>query len=197
MDKKKEEVYGIGIVFLLLSILLSIFTGNQAINSGWNMSTWVLVVVDGVSGVFGIGCLLKPDSFGAVILRLIENYQKSQAEGSNSSSRQTQKQTSDSVQVNARDDAEVHVSVSPRDKKRAHKPSTEEVTQNAKTFSCPRGHRITVYQPDDNHPRASLEEDYAKKYAIGTVIQRKYTCQDCGSEITLYWYREGSGAGVF
>jgi len=56
MDKKREEVYGVGIVFLTLAILLSIFTGNQIITIGWNISTWVLVVIDGVCGVFGIGC---------------------------------------------------------------------------------------------------------------------------------------------
>jgi hypothetical protein len=196
MDKKREEVYGVGIVFLIFSILLSAFTVYQVVNSGWGLSAWVLVIIDGVCGVFGIGSLLKPDTFGVIVLRLIENYQRSQAEGSGSSNRQTQKESNGSVQVNASDEAEVHVSVSPKDKKRAQKSSMEKVPPNGKVFSCPNGDRIVVFQPDDNHPKASLEEDYAKKYALGTVIPRKYKCRNCGSEFTLYWYQEGSGVGV-
>lgn len=190
MDKKRQDVYGVGIVFLIFSILLSAFTVYQVVSSGWGLSAWVLVIIDGVCGVFGIGSLLKPDTFGVIVLRLIENYQRSQAEGSGSSNRQTQKESNGSVQVNASDDAEVHVSVSPKDKKRAQKSSTEEVPPNGKVFSCPNGHRIVVFQPDDNHPKASLEEDYAKKYALGTVIPRKYKCRNCESEFTLYWYQE-------
>jgi hypothetical protein len=117
MDKRKQDVYGIGIVFILLAILLSILTGNQITTIGWNISTWVLIFFDGVSGVFGIGCLLKPNSFGMVILRLIENYQKSQAERSGSSTKQTQIQSDGSAQVTG-DQARVNITnVYPTEKK--------------------------------------------------------------------------------
>jgi len=192
MDKKREEVYAGGIICLLFSILLSIFTGNLTINNAWNISTLTLWVLAGAFGVFGVGSLLKPDSFGVVVLRLMESYAKSQAERSNSHNQQTQKKSSGSVQVNASDEAEVHVSVSPREEKQAQKSTTEEVSRNSRIFCCPRGHKIAVYPPDDNHPKASSEEDYAKKYALGTVIPIKYTCEKegCGSEFTLYWYQE-------
>lgn len=194
MDKKRQDVYGVGIVFLIFSILLSAFTVYQVVNTGWGLTAWVLVIIDGVCGIFGIGSLLKPDTFGVIVLRLIENYQKSQAEGSGSSNRQTQKRTSGSVQVNAGDDSEVNVSVSPTEKKRDRASSTEEMPKNAKTFCCPKGHGNTVYPPDDNHNRASVEEDYAKRNAIGSVIEREITCERCGMKFTLYWYEEKVGA---
>lgn len=198
MDKKKQDGYGVGIIFLVSAILLSIFTGNQIITIGWNLSTWALAVLDGVCWVFGIGSLLKPDTFGVIVLRILENYQKSQAEGSDSSSRQTQKQSSGSVQVNARDDAEVHVSVSPREKKQAQTSSPEEVPKNARVFSCPEcGHGNTCYPPDDSHPVASSEEDYAKKYALAGYIARTRRCANCGTVFRLYWYQEKVGVGVF
>jgi hypothetical protein len=186
MDKKREEVYGFGIVFLVLLILLSIFTGSQIINSGWNMSTWVLVVIAGVCGVFGIGSLLKPDSFGAIILRLIENYAKSQERGSSDShNKQTQKESDGSVQVMG-DRQQVNISV-------PQKSSTEEkeLPPRSRVFSCPNGHKYIAYPPDDNHLTASLEKDQAEKNAIGTVIPRCYTCKDCGRQSTLYWYHSG------
>jgi hypothetical protein len=188
MDKKREEVYGVGIVFLVASILLSIFTGSQVINIGWNISTWVLVLIDCVCGVFGIGSLLKPDSFGVVVLRLMEALAKSQ-ERSNSHNEQTQKRTSDSIQIMTHDDTRIDINQKSRGK---------EGSKNSKTFCCPEGHGNTVYPPDDNHPTASVEEDYARKYALGTVIPRKYTCEKegCGSEFILYWYQERSGGYV-
>lgn len=192
MDKKRKDGYVTGLVCL---IVFAIFL-PYAINIGWNTTGQIFWVFTIVFGGLGVGSLLKPDSVGAVASQLLKNLAKSEEEGSDSHNKQIQKKSSGSVQVNASDEAEVHVSVSPREKKRAQKSSTEEVSRNAKTFCCPNGHRIIVYQPDDNHPTASVEEDYARKWAIGTVIPRKYTCENCGSELTLYWYQEGVGVGV-
>jgi len=91
-------VYAGGAICLLGSILLGIFAGYLAINYGWNISSLTLSVFTGALGVFGVGSLLKPDSFGVVVLRIMESYAKSQ-EGSNSHNEQTQKRTSDSVQI--------------------------------------------------------------------------------------------------
>jgi hypothetical protein len=193
MDKKREEVYIGGLICLVLCFFFSLFAVNSTILTSWNIASigfWFFAIV---SGVFGVGSFLKPDSFGVIVLSLLAALGESQEKGSSSHSQQTQKRSNGSVQVNTGDEAEVHVSVSPKEKERAQKFSTEEVSQNAKVFGCPNGHRVVVFQPDDNHPKASLEEDYAKKYALGTVISRKYTCRNCGSEFTLYWYQERIG----
>jgi len=195
MDKKRQEGYVTGLACLLIFALFAYF----AIMSASNMSAAVIMgIFAALFGGLGFGSLAKPDTVGAIASQFLKNFAKSEEEGSDSHNKQTQKESNGSVQVNASDEAEVHVSVSPREKKRTQKSSTEELSQNAKTFCCLRGHRITVYPPDDNHLRASSEEDYAKKYALGTVIPIKYTCEEegCGSEFTLYWYRERIGVGV-
>jgi hypothetical protein len=126
MDKKREEVYVGGAICLLCSILSGIFAGNLTISIGWNISSIIFWVSAGAFGVFGIGSFLKPDSFGVVVLKLIETLAESQAEGSNSHNQQTQKKSSGSVQVMASDDAEVHVNVTPREKKQAQNLPQEE-----------------------------------------------------------------------
>jgi hypothetical protein len=185
MDKEREKVYGIGALFIVFCIILSVFTGNQLISMGWGYSSAIFLVISGTCGVFGVGSLLKPDSFGAVILRLIESYGEGQ-EKSDSHNKQIQKETSGSVQVMG-DRPNININVPETKKKQVLKSST-----TAKTFSCPRGHGNTVCPPDDNHPKASLEKDHAEKSASGTVIPIEYTCEKegCGTEFTLYWYKE-------
>ena len=58
-------------------------------------------------------------------------------------------------------------------------------------LGCPEcGHSYTPNPPDDNHPTVSLEEEYAKKNADGTVVRMIYDCEKCMKPITLYWYRQ-------
>jgi hypothetical protein len=170
-----------------------------AINIGWNTSGQIFWVFTIVFGGLGVGSLLKPDSVGAVASQLLKNLAKSEEEGPDSHNKQIQKKSSGSVQVMASDRAEVNINVPSVKKKQAQKPSAEEKepSQMPKTFSCPKGHKCVVYPPDDNHPLASLEKSYAKENAIGTVIPMQYKCEKrgCGSQFTLYWYQEGSGAG--
>jgi hypothetical protein len=145
---------------------------------------WGLAILSGVSG---FGSIWKPNSVGAIISQFLKNFARNSEEGSSDShNKQVQKETSGSVQVMG-DRPQVNINV-PRTKgKQVQKFSTI-----ARTFSCPRGHGNTVYPPDDSHPKASLERNYAEKSASGTVIPIKYTCEKegCGTEFTLYWYKE-------
>jgi hypothetical protein len=120
MDKKREAVYVVGIVCLLCFILLSILAGNFTITIGWSIASVISWVFAGVFGVFGFGSLLKPDSFGVIVLRLMEALAESQGEGSDLHNKQIQKKSNGSVQVMA-SDSEVNINVLPRKQKQARK----------------------------------------------------------------------------
>lgn len=62
-----------------------------------------------------------------------------------------------------------------------------------KTFSCQNcGESYDAYPPDDIHDSASIEEQYAKEHATGSVISIPYTCINlpCDNVNTLYWYHQ-------
>jgi len=69
-------VYIVGIISLVLAILLSIFMGWAIITFGVrDMSILWVVVPDGVLWVIGIGCLLKPDTFGRALARWAQRHE--------------------------------------------------------------------------------------------------------------------------
>lgn len=148
MDKKRQQVYFVGIVCLLCFILLSIIAGNFTINGGWNISSVTSWVFASVFGVFGIGSLLKPDSFGVIVLRLMEALAESQREGSDSHDTQVQKKSSGSVQVMAHDQSNVSITVHSGKKKGAQNlPEESENLQDEKRETL-RKERIVVDASD-------------------------------------------------
>jgi hypothetical protein len=65
------------------------------------------------------------------------------------------------------------------------------MSKRKRMFSCPEcGEPYEANPPDDDHPRASLEDPRDK--AAGTVIKTTHDCnnKNCRHPITLYWYRQ-------
>jgi len=68
-------VFLLGIISLVGAILVSILMGWGIITFGVrDMSILWAVVPDGVLWVIGIGCLLKPDTFGRALAEMAEHY---------------------------------------------------------------------------------------------------------------------------
>jgi hypothetical protein len=122
MDKKREgRVTGIGC--LVFCALLAYF----AIVSISNASAAELEgFLSALFGVLGGICLWKPDTWGAYIAEYLNRVSQGSERESDSHNKQIQKKSYGSVQVMTGDQAEVHVSVSPKEKKQAEKPLTEE-----------------------------------------------------------------------
>jgi hypothetical protein len=140
-------------------------------------------------GVFGLVCLWKPDTWGAYIAEYLKRLNRGSEETSTHNT-QVQQNSDGSVQVIG-DRPQINVNVPKKEEK------TVPSLTKPKTFSCPECGRGTFcYPPDDNHPFASLEEDYAQKHALDGYVARRQSCRKCGAKFTLYWYQEGSGAGV-
>ena len=70
---ERRDVHIVGITCLIGAIVLSILMGWGIVTFGWDMSVLVVVVTDGVMWVIGIGCLLKPDTFGRALREWAEH----------------------------------------------------------------------------------------------------------------------------
>ena len=121
MDKKKRDgtVAGIGSFFGFV-ILLVLATNNE-----WNTSGQILWAFTVIFGGLSVGCLLKPETFGAAVSKFFERFSESE-KGTSDSHKQIQQKSSGSVQVMTGDRAEVHINVPSVEKKQAEKPSAEE-----------------------------------------------------------------------
>jgi hypothetical protein len=178
LSKKKKDIRRAGIGFSFMFVVIFGFAIYCAYIS-LLMGFLLFSAVSAPFGIFGIGSLLKPDKFGEYALKFdkfLERGLGSEAR-SDSHNKQTQKETSQSVQImgNAH-----NITYQNMEGKTTRK--------GGKIFCCPNGHPYEAYPPDDHHPKASLEKEFAKRNASGTIISRHYTCEECGSESVLYWY---------
>lgn len=185
MDKKRKDRYLAGIAFLMFFIGFVCFAIWIFINFGLNLSDIILSGLGIVSGILGFGTFLKPNKFETITTGILKLLFESGKNTSDSHNKQIQEKSS-GVQVMATQGGKVTIT-----------PRTEESdNQTSKRYSCPEcGYPFIAYPPDDNHPLASVEEEYANEYALGTVIKRPYTCEKCGKQITLYWYKEKGFVG--
>ena len=147
----------------------------------------------------GFGSFWKPDTFGVVALRIIRSLSSNTEEKPKyqPQSQLTQEKSSgNQLLINDASNVNVHLNAGKRNKAISLVEEDETPSDGAKIFGCPNGHPIEVYPPDDNHPKASIEEDYAKENASGTVITRSYICRWCNSQFKLYWYRQKLGGST-
>jgi hypothetical protein len=189
MDKKKRQLY-IAVSFFLIIFVFSLIWGAVLLLN-FQFSFWGAVgieILGGICGALGFGSLLKPDKIGkfavSLFSKLMTNY-----EDSRTGSQQTQTKNSGNQVMISGSKNIIHVD---SDKTIENGKLDEKIFGTGKVFSCPNGHRIEVYPPDDNHPIASIEKEYAEKQAEGTVIERFYDCQRAGCDIrfSLYWYQK-------
>jgi hypothetical protein len=180
LNQKRKDGYVTGIVCLIVFGLCA----PIAISVGWNISGQIFGIFAGIFAFLGFGSIAKPESIGNVVAQILENLSRNVDDAESSSQSNTQKHTNGSVQVNATKGAYVNFQNSSSQGK--PKPKTN---NGGKTFCCPNGHPIAVFQPDDSHNTAAREKQHADKNASGTIIPITYTCVECNSQITLYWYR--------
>jgi hypothetical protein len=122
MDKKRQEGYVTGLVCLLVFALFAYFTVMSISNTS---AAAIMGIFATLFGGLGFGSLAKPDTVGAVASQFLENFARSDEEGSDSHNKQIQKKSSGSVQVMAHDQASVSVTVDSGKKKNAQNLSEE------------------------------------------------------------------------
>lgn len=181
MGKKAKNDHYAGLAFIVIFLLLTVVT----VAFVFILSGTLIWVSGGIAsaffGVLGFGSFVNP-TINDWAGRIFDGIAKGFVESSNShENKQTQKDTTSSNQI---------MTGSGKTKITINQVENGKSSIGQKMFSCPKGHGCKVFPPDDIHPIASREEEYAKKNAEGTVIPMSYTCNGCGGEFTLYWYRQ-------
>lgn len=100
--KQRNKYHWAGTVGSVIFLILLIVT----INIGWNLTGQILGVLTLFAGVMGIGTFVKPDVFGPLMTKWLDNLQKNFEDGGNT---QSQNRPMNSPQVMTKQ-GDVHIS---------------------------------------------------------------------------------------
>jgi len=98
--KENEPSYAQIRVYGIVGIIIAVVTGTSTINTYPNLSSFALFgVLTLIFGGLGIGCLVKPDSFGETLFLLLKQLGGKSESPNNSNIQQKQKNPKNSPQI--------------------------------------------------------------------------------------------------
>ena len=95
MKDPKTDAYVSGVISLIATAIFIVV----AVSVGWDMTGQVLIIFGLVFGILGIGCFWKPELFGPIASKILENMARNAEERDSRTYEQTQQSPKNSPQV--------------------------------------------------------------------------------------------------
>lgn len=112
MDEKRRQGYVTGIVCFIIASILIILVNNFEWNASYNETFWILSLI---FGLIGIGSISKPEFIGGVVMEVLKRLLPKREDVSESHVTQIQHQSPHSMQMSARDNAQININMDGMD----------------------------------------------------------------------------------